>query len=97
MNRLRALSLMLLVSRLRANDPYRASDLWQPTGANAGNLATMAARPRDLLVGRGRDASRTVSSKADAVERVWQGRCSALINPTASSAAATANSGRGAN
>ena len=34
-------------------DPYTRTDMWQPTGANAGNIAAMVANPYDLIRGRG--------------------------------------------
>ena len=33
--------------------PYLRTDVWQPTGANAGNIAAMVADPHDLISGRG--------------------------------------------
>jgi hypothetical protein len=96
MIRLIAALLMLVVCGCAADDPYRASDLWQPTGANAGNLAAMAARQRDLLVGRGR-ASGGNRLEADAVERLWEGRARPLISATGSAAAGGSNAGRGPN
>ena len=58
----------------RRIDPYRASDFWHPAGANAGNLAAMAARPRDLIVGPAARAPHGRTASADAVDRVWQDR-----------------------
>lgn len=85
--------LALALASCEANDPYRASDLWQPAGANAGNLAAMAARPRDLVVGRG---GRLTDGRlsADAVDRVWQDRAKPLT-PATGSTATTSNSGKG--
>ena len=40
--------------RLRlAYDPYLRTDVWQPTGANAANIAAMVADPHDLISGHG--------------------------------------------
>jgi type IV pilus biogenesis protein CpaD/CtpE len=85
--------LALALAGCEANDPYRARDLWQPAGANAGNLAAMAARPRDLIVGRG---GRLTDGRlsADAVDRVWQDRAKPLTSAKGS-AATTGNSGQG--
>jgi len=67
------LFLMVMLSGCAESDPYRADGLWQPTGANAGNLAAMVANKRDLVVGRGHRTPRG-SLESDAVERLWQGR-----------------------
>ncbi|GGC68977.1 hypothetical protein GCM10011504_53620 [Siccirubricoccus deserti] len=34
-------------------DPYHRAGMWQPSGANAANIASMVARPADLTSGRG--------------------------------------------
>lgn len=53
-------------------DPYRRTDVWQPTGASAGNLAAQVADPNDLI--RGRGATRVDGHNATtAVERLWNG------------------------
>jgi hypothetical protein len=96
MIRLIAALLALAACGCAADDPYRTSDLWQPTGANAGNLAAMAARPRDLVLGHGR-ASGGNRLEADAVERLWEGRARPLTSATGSSAAGGVSAGRGPN
>ncbi|GAC1340316.1 MAG: hypothetical protein NVSMB18_10110 [Acetobacteraceae bacterium] len=96
MTRLMSVLLVLCAGGCAANDPYRASDRWQPTGANAGNLAAMAATPRDLVAGRSR-RSGSGRPEIDAVERLWDGRARPLASVTGPSAAGAANAGRGAN
>lgn len=67
-----------LLAACEAADPYRRTDVWYPTGANAGNIAAMAANPRDMIVGRG--SSRSDSRQdADAVERVLQDKEKPLL------------------
>lgn len=96
MTRLIAAMLTLTAYGCAANDPYRASDLWQPTGANAGNLTAMAARPRDLVVGRGRPSSGS-RLEADAVERLWGGRARPITGATGPSVAGGISAARGPN
>lgn len=88
--------LALALAACDATDPYRASDVWQPTGANAGNMAAMAARPRDLIVGRGGRFTDGHLS-ADAVERLWQDRTRPLAPATGAAATGSSNSGKGSN
>lgn len=67
-----ALALVLVLSGCDATDPYRRSDVWYPTGANAGNIAAMAANPGDLVIGRGARGPEPRGGVA-AVEKYWQG------------------------
>jgi type IV pilus biogenesis protein CpaD/CtpE len=53
-------------------DPYSRTDVWQPTGANAGNIAAQAANPLDLIHGRGATSVDAHAATAP-VERVWSG------------------------
>jgi type IV pilus biogenesis protein CpaD/CtpE len=53
-----------------SRDPYLRTDVWQPTGANAGNIAAMVADPHDLISGRGYPAQNSNES-ALAVGHVW--------------------------
>ncbi len=50
---------------------------WQPTEANARNIAVMAANKRDLIRGRGAAGSDPVES-ASAVVHLWEGTPHAL-------------------
>jgi hypothetical protein len=88
MTRIMLLMLVLAAAGCAASDPYRRTDVWYPTGANAGNIAAMAVRPHDLIVGRsatGGDAHMA----ADAVDRIWQGKPKPLTSvATAPSVAA---------
>ncbi len=61
-----------------ATEPYQRTDVWYPTGANAGNLAAMAARPRDLIVGRGASGS-DGNEAASSVDRLWRGDTKPLL------------------
>lgn len=51
-------------------DPYLRTDVWKPTGANAGNIAAMVADPHDLISGRG-TAVQNSNESAAAVSHVW--------------------------
>ena len=46
---------LLALAGCDSRDPYLRTDVWQPTGANAGNIAAMVADPHDLISGRGTD------------------------------------------
>jgi hypothetical protein len=70
---------VLLVVGCTSSDPYRRTDVWYPTGANAGNIAAMVAKPRDLILGHGGDRADTRQA-AGAVDRVWQDRKKPLLN-----------------
>ena len=48
-------------------DPYARTDVWQPTGANAGNIAAMVANPHDLIRGRGVRSYRSKQSSSLAI------------------------------
>ena len=65
--------LALCVAGCANTDPYRRTDVWYPSGSNAGNIATMAARPGDLISGRGKDGA-DARQAAGAIDRVWQDR-----------------------
>jgi hypothetical protein len=61
---------MVMLAGCMDRDPYRRTDVWRPTGANAANLAAMVANPNDLISGRG--VSSTDSKEpVIAIGRVW--------------------------
>src|SRR5690349_14290082 len=65
-----AVALFASLSACEDRDPYRRTDVWKPTGANAANIATMAADPQDLI--RGRPTSRVdARSVMHGPERIW--------------------------
>lgn len=51
-------------------DTYRRPGTWHPDGANAANIAAMAANPGDLLRGRGSPGSDGPLA-ARAIDRLW--------------------------
>ncbi len=53
-------------------DPYSRTDVWRPTGANAGNIAAQAANPMDLINGRGSNSVDGHTATAP-IERLWNG------------------------
>ncbi len=69
------------------SDPYRRPDVWYPTGVNAGNIAAMVAKPRDMIVGRGVTET-DAHQAAGAVDRIWMDGAKAL--PRANDAAPAA-------
>jgi uncharacterized membrane protein YgcG len=88
------LAAVLSVAACQEIEPYARNDMWQPTGANAGNIAAMVANPYDLLHGRGSD--RTDSNEPVlAIHRVNTDHTKALLDPGGNSAASTGSSGGG--
>jgi type IV pilus biogenesis protein CpaD/CtpE len=87
MTRLNLTLLVLLVTGCADTDPYRRSDVWYPSGANAGNIAAMAARPSDLVLGR---SGNTGDARQDAgsIDRIWQDRPKPLSSSADSAPAA---------
>lgn len=53
-------------------DPYSRPGMWQPEGANAGNMAAMVANPSDLVRGQAGQGVTRQSGEA-AVLRLWLG------------------------
>lgn len=53
-------------------DPYAREGTWQPTGANARNIAAMVTNKQDLIRGRGAPGSDPVEATS-AVLRLWEG------------------------
>lgn len=64
------LAAVALLAGCGSRDPYRRTDVWRPTGANAANLAAMVANPHDLIDGRGSDRQLTKAQEL-AVQRIW--------------------------
>lgn len=88
------LAAVLSVAACQEMDPYARNDMWQPTGANAGNIAAMVANPYDLIRGRGSD--RTDSNEPVlAIHRVNTDRTKALLDPGGDSVSSTGSSGGG--
>ena len=75
-------------------DPYRRTDVWQPTGSNAANIAAMAADPNDLIRGRGVMQTGTKTSTA-AVERIWNDNPRTLGSPSGSGGSGSGSGGGG--
>lgn len=69
--------ILCVLAGCSATDPYRRTDVWYPTGANAGNLAAMAVQPSDLILGRGARGS-DGHEAVSAVERLWHDDTKAL-------------------
>lgn len=68
---------LLAIGGCGNRDPYRRTDVWKPTGANAANLAAMVANPQDLIRGHGVNRYDTKASEL-AVELVWTDRPKSL-------------------
>jgi type IV pilus biogenesis protein CpaD/CtpE len=76
-------------------EPYHRSDVWYPTGSNAGNIAAMAADPNDLILGRSGKEGDAPQAGA-AIDRVLDGRAKPLGITSSTSAPAAAAAGPGA-
>ena len=79
MTRILLAASVLVIAGCADNDPYRRTDVWYPSGSNAGNIAAMVARPSDLIAGhgvQGTDARQSVG----AIDRVWLDRPKPLVS-----------------
>ena len=65
------------LSACAATDPYEKSGMWQPTGANARNLAAMVANPNDLIRGRGTSGFPAIQAQPP-VTALWSGHLTPL-------------------
>lgn len=82
-----------------SRDPYNRTDVWRPTGSNAGNIAAMVANPRDLIQGHGA-AREDTKAAALAVDHIWTNQPMPLLStqsntPTSSSSSGSGGSGSG--
>lgn len=73
-------------------DPVNREGMWSPTGANARNIAAMAASPQDLIRGRGDNRGNGLLA-ADAVTRLNQGKTRPLLSVGSEAAPGGASSG----
>ena len=69
--RVAVIASVLVLAACQDMDPYTRANTWQPTGANAGNIAAMVANPYDLIRGRGVDR---IDAKASdrAIDHIWE-------------------------
>jgi uncharacterized membrane protein YgcG len=88
------LAAVLSVAACQAMDPYARNDMWQPTGANAGNIAAMVANPYDLIRGHGSDVTDS-NEPVLAIHRVNTDRTKALLDPGATSSGGASGGGGG--
>ena len=68
-----------------ATDPYSRPGTWHPDGANAANIAAMAAHPLDLARGRGRSGSDGILA-VQAIDRLHDATPPTSAGPTGGSA-----------
>jgi len=85
---------MLSLAACQQMDPYTRTDMWQPTGANAGNIAAMVADPYDLIRGRG---ATSVNSKESniAIGHIWSDTPKGLLDPGGSSSSGSGGGSSG--
>ncbi len=89
-----AVSGLLALAGCDQIDPLSRTYMWQPSDANARNLAAMAANPDDLV--HGREATRRQSvMDANSVEHLWSGKPLPLLTfgPAVSSPSGGTGSG----
>ncbi len=86
---------LLALAGCDSRDPYLRTDVWQPTGANAGNIAAMVADPHDLISGRG-SAVQNGNEPALAVSHVWLDQPKPLLGSTSGASASGSQPGGGA-
>jgi type IV pilus biogenesis protein CpaD/CtpE len=91
-HRLLLLLSLITIAGCEQRDPYLRTDVWRPTGANAGNIAAMVANPQDLI--RGHGVSRE-DTKADAlaVGQIWTNQPTPLLQSQSSSGSSGSSGG----
>jgi len=77
---------VLAVGACTDTEPYNRPAMWAPAGANARNIAAMAAQPRDLVRGHGDGGGANGRTSADAVARLRDGFPRPLASVSAQSA-----------
>jgi type IV pilus biogenesis protein CpaD/CtpE len=77
-----------------SRDPYMRTDVWRPTGANAGNIAAMVANPRDLIQGHSA-AREDTKAAALAVDHVWTNQPMPLLQGQSGASSSSSSSGSG--
>ena len=95
MKTLTGLCLIIALGGCMDRDPYRRTDVWRPTGANAANIAAQVAEPKDLIRGHGSPRANS-SAQIIAVDRVQTDRHKPLPASTVSPGTSGGGSGAGA-
>lgn len=95
MKTLIGLCLIIALGGCMDRDPYRRTDVWRPTGANAANIAAQVADPKDLIAGRGSPRANS-SAQIIAVDRIQADRPKPLPASTVSPGSSGGGSGAGA-
>jgi type IV pilus biogenesis protein CpaD/CtpE len=75
----------LLLAGCAGSDPYQNPGAWYPVGANAANIARMAASPHDLVLGRSEHQVDAQAAASD-IQRLWQGEPRPLLDTSATKA-----------
>jgi hypothetical protein len=85
---------LLGLAGCQSPDPYLRTDVWNPTGANAGNIAAMVANPQDLIRGHGTPIV-DAHEPALAVGHVWNDQPKPLGFTSGGSGGGSSGSGGG--
>ena len=91
--RLPILALMVLAGCTDADLPGVKND-WHPSGSNASNIAIMAARPQDMIQGRG-DPVKGSAPSVLAIERIKLDQAKPLLTVPGTSSAYTGSTTSG--
>jgi len=86
---------LLTLSGCDQLDPMLRTDRWEPTGANAGNIAAMVADPHDLIRGHG-DLFRESNDQSLAATRIMTDQPKAFSGGGGGGGAAPSGGGSGA-
>jgi hypothetical protein len=87
-----AITGLIVLAGCDSRDPYLRTDVWKPTGANAGNIAAMVADPHDLISGRSVDVQNS-NEPALAVSHVWLDHPKPLLGSGAAGAGGGSSGG----
>lgn len=92
--KLLALAGLVVLAGCDQLDPMLRTDRWQPTGANAGNIAAMVANPQDLIRGHG-DIFRETNDQALAAGHILNDQPKPLAQGQGSSSGSSGGGGGG--
>jgi type IV pilus biogenesis protein CpaD/CtpE len=89
------LASLIALAGCDSRDPYLRTDVWQPNGANAGNIAAMVADPHDLISGRG-SVAENANEPALTVNHIWSDQPKPLTTAPGGGGASGGQTGGGA-
>jgi hypothetical protein len=90
--KLAAIAGLIALAGCDSRDPYLRTDVWKPTGANAGNIAAMVADPHDLISGHGVGVQ-NANEPTLAVNHIWLDHPKPILGGTGGAGAGYSPSG----